>query len=111
MPFIFVSGTIGEERAIEALRQGATDYVLKDNRGRLVPAIRRALTEADERNARRCAEDAQREGARLMNGIIESSLDSSSPSITRAGSSSSIRRPRRCSATRARRRSGGACPS
>jgi DNA-binding NtrC family response regulator len=51
-PFIFVSGTIGEERAIDALKEGATDYVLKDNRARLVPAIRRALTEANERRAR-----------------------------------------------------------
>ena len=42
-PFIFVSGTIGEERAIEALKQGAVDYVLKDNRARLVPAVERAL--------------------------------------------------------------------
>src|ERR1019366_5162899 len=42
-PFIFVSGTIGEERAIDALRQGAVDYVLKDSRARLVPAIERAL--------------------------------------------------------------------
>jgi diguanylate cyclase (GGDEF)-like protein/PAS domain S-box-containing protein len=56
IPFIFVSGTIGEERAIEALRQGAIDYVLKDNRARLVPAIRRAVTEANERRARRQAE-------------------------------------------------------
>src|SRR4029077_11630843 len=40
-PFIFVSGTIGEERAIDALQQGAVDYVLKDNRARLVPAIER----------------------------------------------------------------------
>jgi diguanylate cyclase (GGDEF)-like protein/PAS domain S-box-containing protein len=55
-PFIFVSGTIGEEGAIEALKQGATDYVLKDNRARLVPAIRRAVTEANERRARRQAE-------------------------------------------------------
>jgi len=55
-PFIFVSGTIGEERAIEALRQGATDYVLKGNRARLVPAIRRALEETQEREARRRAE-------------------------------------------------------
>src|SRR3982074_544786 len=55
-PFIFVSGTIGEERAIEALKQGATDYVLKDNRARLVPAIRRAVTEANERGRRRKAE-------------------------------------------------------
>ena len=54
-PFIFVSGTIGEERAIEALRQGAVDYVLKDNRARLVPAIERALKEVAERDARRWA--------------------------------------------------------
>jgi diguanylate cyclase (GGDEF)-like protein/PAS domain S-box-containing protein len=54
-PFIFVSGTIGEERAIEALKQGAVDYVLKDNQARLVPAIKRALSEAHERQASRWA--------------------------------------------------------
>jgi diguanylate cyclase (GGDEF)-like protein/PAS domain S-box-containing protein len=54
-PFIFVSGTIGEERAIEALRQGAVDYVLKDSRARLVPAIERALREVADRDARRWA--------------------------------------------------------
>jgi diguanylate cyclase (GGDEF)-like protein/PAS domain S-box-containing protein len=55
-PFIFVSGTIGEERAIQALRQGAVDYVLKENRARLVPAIERALREAEDRDARRWAQ-------------------------------------------------------
>jgi diguanylate cyclase (GGDEF)-like protein/PAS domain S-box-containing protein len=55
-PFIFVSGTIGEERAIQALRQGAVDYVLKDTRARLVPAIERALRDAQEREARRWAQ-------------------------------------------------------
>src|ERR1700723_544385 len=55
-PFIFVSGTIGEERAIQALKQGAVDYVLKENRARLVPAIERALREAEERDARRWAQ-------------------------------------------------------
>jgi two-component system sensor histidine kinase/response regulator len=54
-PFIFVSGTIGEERAIEALQLGAVDYVLKDHRARLVPAIERALKEAEDRDARRWA--------------------------------------------------------
>ena len=49
VPFIFVSGTIGEERAIEAIRSGATDYVLKDNIRRLGTAVRRALSEAAER--------------------------------------------------------------
>jgi diguanylate cyclase (GGDEF)-like protein len=46
IPFVFVSGTIGEERAINALRSGAVDYVLKENLARLVPAVRRALSEA-----------------------------------------------------------------
>jgi diguanylate cyclase (GGDEF)-like protein/PAS domain S-box-containing protein len=55
-PFIFVSGTIGEERAIQALKLGAVDYVLKENRARLVPAIERALRDAEEREARRWAQ-------------------------------------------------------
>jgi two-component system, cell cycle sensor histidine kinase and response regulator CckA len=44
-PFIFLSGTIGEERALEALRGGASDYVIKDRPGRLIPSIRRVLEE------------------------------------------------------------------
>jgi diguanylate cyclase (GGDEF)-like protein/PAS domain S-box-containing protein len=55
-PFIFVSGTIGEERAIQALKQGAVDYVLKENPARLVPAVERALRDAEEREARRGAQ-------------------------------------------------------
>jgi diguanylate cyclase (GGDEF)-like protein/PAS domain S-box-containing protein len=55
-PFIFVSGTIGEERAIQALKQGAIDYVLKENRARLVPAIERALKDVEERDAKRWAQ-------------------------------------------------------
>ncbi len=53
LPFIFVSGTIGEERAIEALRCGAMDYVIKGNLNRLTPAITRALGEAAARIERR----------------------------------------------------------
>src|SRR6202042_2954848 len=56
IPFIFLSGTIGEERAIEALKCGAIDYVLKSNPMRLVPAIKRALAEAELRRASRIAE-------------------------------------------------------
>src|SRR6202000_2704416 len=56
VPFIFLSGTIGEERAIEALRRGAVDYVLKTNPMRLVPAVKRALAEAELRRASRIAE-------------------------------------------------------
>jgi signal transduction histidine kinase len=46
VPFIFVSGTMGEETAVRALRQGATDYIIKSNPARLVPAVERALREA-----------------------------------------------------------------
>jgi len=60
VPVVFVSGAIGEERAIETLKQGATDYVLKDQLSRLGPAVRRALREAEERRARREAEAALR---------------------------------------------------
>jgi PAS domain S-box-containing protein len=58
LPFIFVSGTIGEDAAIESLKQGATDYVLKHRLERLVPAVRRALAETQERLARQRAEEA-----------------------------------------------------
>jgi len=61
VPFIFVSGAIGEELAIETLKQGATDYVLKQRLSRLVPAVCRALREAEEQMARRRAEEALRE--------------------------------------------------
>jgi len=59
-PFIFVSGSIGEERAIEALREGATDYVLKDRIPRLASAIVRALAERRERTLRQHVERALR---------------------------------------------------
>ncbi len=55
-PFIFLSGTIGEERAIEALKSGATDYVFKDRPNRIVPAIRQALVLGDATEQRRRAE-------------------------------------------------------
>jgi signal transduction histidine kinase len=56
VPFIFVSGTLGEELAVEMLKSGATDYVLKQRLERLVPSVQRALKEAAERNARQLAE-------------------------------------------------------
>src|SRR5256885_11824416 len=55
-PFIFVSGTIGEEFAVRALKSGATDYVMKTNLVRLPAAVERALREGKERAARRKAE-------------------------------------------------------
>ncbi len=56
LPFIFVSATLGEEAAIEALRNGATDYILKEKPARLATAVRRALSEASARRANRRAE-------------------------------------------------------
>jgi PAS domain S-box-containing protein len=59
-PFIFVSGTIGEEAAVDSLLGGATDYVLKHKFARLVPAVQRALREARERHERILGEQALR---------------------------------------------------
>lgn len=56
VPFIFVSASLGEELAIETLKRGATDYVLKQRLGRLVPCVQRALQEAQERRERKQAE-------------------------------------------------------
>ena len=58
VPFIFVSGTLGEELAIESFKRGATDYVLKNQITCLVPAVKRALAEAEEQIKRREAEEA-----------------------------------------------------
>jgi PAS domain S-box-containing protein len=66
LPFIFVSGTLGEEVAIEALKLGATDYVLKSGLSRLVPSVERALREARERSQRKRAEETLREQANLL---------------------------------------------
>jgi PAS domain S-box-containing protein len=60
-PFICVSGTVGEETAVELLKQGAVDYVLKDRLERLPLAVKRALDESNEKRARRSAENALRE--------------------------------------------------
>jgi len=65
VPVIFVSGTLGEERAIEALKSGATDYVLKEGVSRLVPAVRRAMQEVDERAERRRLEAQFIEGQKM----------------------------------------------
>ncbi len=60
IPLILVSGTLGEEQAIDSLRSGATDYVLKERLARLVPAVRRAMDEVEERDERQRAEKLSR---------------------------------------------------
>jgi two-component system cell cycle sensor histidine kinase/response regulator CckA len=61
VPFLFVSATIGEELAIDTMHQGATDYVLKQRLGRLVPSVQRALRELNDRAERKRAEEALRQ--------------------------------------------------
>ncbi|HEV8544385.1 MAG TPA: response regulator [Verrucomicrobiae bacterium] len=66
IPFIFYSGTIGEEAAIDALRLGATDYVLKDKPKRLVSTVERALEAAEQKTSQREAEEKIRAQALLL---------------------------------------------
>jgi two-component system, cell cycle sensor histidine kinase and response regulator CckA len=65
IPFIIVSGTIGEELAVEAMRAGASDYVLKDKLARLAPAVERELRESEIRDALRRAEDQLRQSQKM----------------------------------------------
>jgi PAS domain S-box-containing protein len=75
-PFIFLSGSIGEELAIDRLKQGATDYVLKDRMARLPSAVRRALAESAERAERRRAEaDVRRLNAELERRVLERTME------------------------------------
>jgi signal transduction histidine kinase len=68
-PFIFVTGTMGEEVAIETLKSGATDYVLKTRLGRLLPAVNRALREARERAKHRRAQEQLRESHERLRAL------------------------------------------
>jgi len=74
-PILLVSGTIGEEAAIESLKAGATDYVLKQWPERLVPAVRRALRESEERKSRLLAESKLVRREKLFRALSENSLD------------------------------------
>jgi signal transduction histidine kinase len=69
-PFILVSGTMGEEVAVESMKGGATDYVLKTRLDRLGPCVRRALHEAQETRRRKQAEEALRESSRRKSEFL-----------------------------------------
>jgi two-component system, cell cycle sensor histidine kinase and response regulator CckA len=74
-PFLLVSGTISERAAIESLRNGATDYVLKSKLERLFPAVRRAVQEARERTQRKRAETELVRREKYFRALTENSLD------------------------------------
>jgi len=75
VPFIFVTATMGEEVAIETLKEGATDYVLKQRLERLIPAIQRSLREAAERRARVVAEAELNRREEEFRALVENSPD------------------------------------
>ena len=75
LPFIVVSGTIGEEQAVEMMKAGVHDYILKDNLTRLVPAIERELEEAENRRQRKRAEEAVRKSEARLRSVLEASTD------------------------------------
>ena len=72
IPFIFVSGILGEERAVEAMRNGARDYILKGNLRRLTAAVARELDETEQRRQRREAENALKVEERRYRSIFDS---------------------------------------
>jgi len=75
VPFLFVSGAIGDGVAVESLKAGATDYVLKDRLARLIPAIRRALNEAEECVRRKQAEAQLRQSEEQYRDLFENATD------------------------------------
>ncbi len=75
VPFVFVSGAIGDEVAVESLKAGAIDYVLKDRLARLVPSIRRALKDADEHAHRRQVEEELRRSEEHCRDLLENATD------------------------------------
>lgn len=71
LPFVFVTGSMGEEAAIETMKEGATDYVLKDGLKRLIPAVERAIRESKQAEKNRQAEEKIREQAALIDTAQE----------------------------------------
>ncbi|MBE9019914.1 PAS domain-containing protein, partial [Chroococcidiopsidales cyanobacterium LEGE 13417] len=76
LPFIIVSGTIGEETAVAAMKAGAHDYITKGNLARLMPAVERELREAKERQKRHNAEQALRESEERFRQLAENIAES-----------------------------------
>jgi len=75
LPFILVSGTLGEELAIESLQSGATDYVLKDRLSRLAPAVIRAMADLEHQRVRRQSEEELRWKTALLEAQLNATID------------------------------------
>lgn len=71
LPFIILSGAIGEEIAVESMRTGAHDYIMKDDLARLIPAIERELREAEVRRERKQAEEKLRGSEDKYRDLVE----------------------------------------
>src|SRR5437867_2935609 len=71
IPFIIVSGRIGEDLAVAAMKAGASDYVMKENLARLAPAVERELRDAKDRQRRRVAEEALKESEARFRQVAE----------------------------------------
>ena len=75
VPFILITGALGEEQAVDCMLRGATDFVIKQRLNRLAPAVLRTLAEAEERQKCRVAEAAVRASEEKFRGLFESSRD------------------------------------
>ena len=75
VPFLFLSGVLGDELAVDCLKAGATDYLLKDRPARLGPAVRRALAEADVRAKRKQMEEQLRHSEEQYRDLFENATD------------------------------------
>ncbi len=75
IPFIVISGTIGEDTAVQAMKVGVSDYLMKDNLSRLAPAIERELIDAQNRQPRRRAEESLAESEERYRIVAETASD------------------------------------
>ncbi len=97
IPFIIVTGTIGEERAVECMREGASDYLLKDRLTRLGPAVTRALAEKELREQKLAAEAALqklKERLEVENEYLQAEIDATHHIDEMVGASSALERVR-----------------